>query len=191
MLYLVISSVSFNLKQSLLLYYLSELCFLFVYLFINERHRERGRDRQREKQAPCREPHVGLYPRTPGSGSGQKAGAKPLSHPGIPRCPRILRILMAGQVLPVRAKSCGQMRRSINWLEEFSKSAKESMGARGVWGKKCLEIWEQNRGGLEMPPRVSCGHWRSLLSFWRHSSNVFVFHSRKVPPAALQNSLEG
>ena len=38
-----------------------------------ERQRERGRDRQREKQAPCREPDVGLNPRSPGSGPGLKA----------------------------------------------------------------------------------------------------------------------
>ena len=42
------------------------------------------RERQREKQAPCQEPDAGLDPRTPGSGPGPKAGAKPLSHPGIP-----------------------------------------------------------------------------------------------------------
>ena len=29
-------------------------------------------------------PDVGLYPGSPGSGPGRKAGAKPLSHPGIP-----------------------------------------------------------------------------------------------------------
>ena len=46
--------------------------------------RERQRHRQREKQAPCREPDVGLNPRSVGSGPGLKAGAKPLSHPGIP-----------------------------------------------------------------------------------------------------------
>ena len=45
---------------------------------------ERGRDRQREKQAPCGEPDVGLNPGAPGSGPGSKAGAKPLSHPGVP-----------------------------------------------------------------------------------------------------------
>ena len=49
-----------------------------------ERERERQRHRQREKQAPCREPDVGLDPGTPGSCPGPKAGAKPLSHPGIP-----------------------------------------------------------------------------------------------------------
>ena len=37
-----------------------------------------------EKQAPFREPNVGLDSRTPGSRPGLKAGAKPLSHPGIP-----------------------------------------------------------------------------------------------------------
>ena len=40
--------------------------------------------REREKQTPCREPDVGLDPRTPGSHPGPKAGTKPLSHPGIP-----------------------------------------------------------------------------------------------------------
>ena len=47
--------------------------------------RERQRHRQREKQAPCREPHVGLNPRTPGSGPESKADAQPLSHPGVPK----------------------------------------------------------------------------------------------------------
>ena len=57
----------------------------FIYLFMRytERGRERQRYRQREKHAPCREPDVGLDPRTPGSRPGPKAGAKPLSHPGI------------------------------------------------------------------------------------------------------------
>ena len=58
--------------------------FLRFYLFIHERHSERQRHKQREKQAPCREPDVGLDPRSPGSCPGPKAGAKPLSHPGIP-----------------------------------------------------------------------------------------------------------
>ena len=51
---------------------------------MKERERERQRHRQREKQAPCREPDMGLDPRTPGSHPGPKAGSKPLSHPGIP-----------------------------------------------------------------------------------------------------------
>ena len=46
--------------------------------------RDRERERQREKQAPYREPDVGLDPGTLGSRPGPKAGAKPLSHPGIP-----------------------------------------------------------------------------------------------------------
>ena len=50
-----------------------------------ERERDRQRHRQREKQAPCREPDVGLDPRSPGSHPELKAGAKPLSHPGIPK----------------------------------------------------------------------------------------------------------
>ena len=50
-----------------------------------ERERERQRHRRREKQAPCRESDVGLDPGTPGSRPGPKAGAKPLSHPGIPK----------------------------------------------------------------------------------------------------------
>ena len=38
-----------------------------------ERERERQRHRQREKQAPCREPDVGLDPRSPGSQPEPKA----------------------------------------------------------------------------------------------------------------------
>ena len=49
-----------------------------------ERDREREREGQKEKQAPCQEPDAGLNPGSPGSGPGLKAGAKPLSHPGIP-----------------------------------------------------------------------------------------------------------
>ena len=49
----------------------------FIYLFMREREREIGRDIGRE-------PNVGLNPWTPGSYRGSKAGAKPLSHPGIP-----------------------------------------------------------------------------------------------------------
>ena len=45
-----------------------------------ERKRE-ARHRQGEKQAPCREPDVGLHPRTPGSRPGLKAGTKRLSYP--------------------------------------------------------------------------------------------------------------
>ena len=58
--------------------------FLSFYLFIHERHTERQRYRQTEKQAPCREPEVGLHPKTPGSWPGPKVGAELLSHPGIP-----------------------------------------------------------------------------------------------------------
>ena len=47
-----------------------------------ERERERQRHRQREKQAPCREPDMGLDPRTPGSCPGLKADAKLQRHPG-------------------------------------------------------------------------------------------------------------
>ena len=58
-----------------------------IYLFMRNTEmceREAERHRQREKQAPCWEPDVGLDPRSPGSRPGPKAGAKPLSHPGIP-----------------------------------------------------------------------------------------------------------
>ena len=55
------------------LFFLSFFFKIFIYLFIHERHTERERHRQREKQAPCREPNVGLDPRSPGSGPGLKA----------------------------------------------------------------------------------------------------------------------
>ena len=43
----------------------------FIYLFMRDRERER--EKQREKQAPCREPHMGLDPGSPGSCPGLKA----------------------------------------------------------------------------------------------------------------------
>ena len=50
-------------------------------------HRERKAETQaeREKQAPCREPDVGLDPRTPGSRPESKADAQLLSYPGVPQ----------------------------------------------------------------------------------------------------------
>ena len=59
--------------------FLFSLFFIKIYLFIYDRERERQRPRQMEKQAPCREPE------TPELCPGPKAGAKPLSLPGIPR----------------------------------------------------------------------------------------------------------
>ena len=63
----------------------------FIYLFMRDTQKEREAETQaEEKQAPCREPNVGLNPRTPGSHPGLKAGAKLLSHPGIPKLNFIL-----------------------------------------------------------------------------------------------------
>ena len=45
------------------------------------RDTEAERERLRKKQAPCREPDMGLDPRTPGSRPGPKTGAQPLSQP--------------------------------------------------------------------------------------------------------------
>ena len=45
------------------------------------------RDTHREAEGeagPCTEPEVGLDPGTPGSRPEPKAGAQPLSHPGVP-----------------------------------------------------------------------------------------------------------
>ena len=49
-----------------------------------ERQRQRQRHRQREKQAPCREPDMGVDPRTPGSSPEWKAGVQPLSQGDVP-----------------------------------------------------------------------------------------------------------
>ena len=57
-----------------------------------EREREAG-THGREKQAPCRDPDIGLDLGTPGSRPGPKAGAKPLSHPGIPRRLLLMKVL--------------------------------------------------------------------------------------------------
>ena len=39
---------------------------------MRDTEREWQRHRQGEKEAPCREPDVGLHPRSPGSGPGLK-----------------------------------------------------------------------------------------------------------------------
>ena len=46
--------------------------------------RKRQRHRQREKPDPCREPDVGLDPRTLGSQPELKEDAQPVSHPSVP-----------------------------------------------------------------------------------------------------------
>ena len=47
--------------------------------------KEREAETQAEGEAgSMREPDMGLDPRIPGSHPGRKAGAKPLSHPGVP-----------------------------------------------------------------------------------------------------------
>ena len=51
---------------------------------MRDTQREAETGRGRKKQYPCREPDMGLNPRSPGSRPGPKAGAKPLRHPGIP-----------------------------------------------------------------------------------------------------------
>ena len=49
----------------------------------------RQRHRQREKQAPCREPDIGLNPRTLGSRPELKADPQLLSHSGVPKHPTL------------------------------------------------------------------------------------------------------
>ena len=62
------------------------------------RDTERGRERKAETQAEgeagsCREWDVGLDPGSPGSGPGQKAGTKLLSHPGCPLTPDLKELI--------------------------------------------------------------------------------------------------
>ena len=56
--------------------------FFRFYLFIHERQREAETEALGEA-APCREPDVGLNPRTLGSCPEPKADTKPLSHPDV------------------------------------------------------------------------------------------------------------
>lgn len=51
---------------------------------MRDTERETEAQAEREKQDPCREIDVGLDPGSPGSLPGPKAGAKTLSHPGVP-----------------------------------------------------------------------------------------------------------
>ena len=56
----------------------------FIYLLMRDTKRKGGQRHMQREKTPCREPDVGLDPRTPGSHPEPKAGAKLLSHPGIP-----------------------------------------------------------------------------------------------------------
>ena len=59
--------------------------FFLIYLFMSHTEREREEETQAEGEVGSMpEPDMGLDPGTPGSCPGAKAGAKPLSHPGIP-----------------------------------------------------------------------------------------------------------
>ena len=52
---------------------------------MRDTEKEREAETQAEGEAgSMQKPDVGLNPETPGSHPGLKAGAKPLSHPGIP-----------------------------------------------------------------------------------------------------------
>ena len=77
------------------------LFFLIFYLFIHERHNERGRvaKPQAEGEAGSMQAEVGLDPRAPGSCPEPKAGAQPLSHPGVPRLQVLICVL--GAVFPI------------------------------------------------------------------------------------------
>ena len=69
--------------------YLFETFLIFLkFLFIYDSHTEREREAETQAEGEAgsmhREPNMGLDPGTPGLHPGPKAGAKPLSHPGIP-----------------------------------------------------------------------------------------------------------
>ena len=53
-------------------------------MIVTEREREAETQAEGEAGFMRREPDVGFDPGSPGSRPGPKAGAKPLSHPGIP-----------------------------------------------------------------------------------------------------------
>ena len=73
-------------KWCVCMYTFASLFIKRFYFFIHKRHRERQRHRQREKQSPCREPDVGLDPRTLSSHYEPKADTQPPSHSGALTC---------------------------------------------------------------------------------------------------------
>ena len=58
-------------------------------MIVTHTHTEREREAETQAEGEAgsmhQEPDVGFYPGSPGSRPGPKAGAKPLSHPGIPQ----------------------------------------------------------------------------------------------------------
>ena len=65
---------------------------------MTDTEKERQRHRQREKQAPCREPKVGLDPRSPGSHPRPKV----VLNRWATRAAQCLSLLIQGQLLKVR-----------------------------------------------------------------------------------------
>ena len=114
------------------LYFLLLFFKEFIYLFMRDiqKERERQRHRQREKQAPCREPNVGLNPRTLGWCPEPKVDAQPLSHPGVFPLPSSVQSLSACEL---NDKVQINKRKSL-FLWEFTKEvAPGSLGGAAVW----------------------------------------------------------
>ena len=71
---------------------------------MRDTERERQGHRQRKKQDPCREPDVGLDPRSPGSRPEPKADAQPLNHPGV-TVKTIYKYLLIGQLKTIEIRT--------------------------------------------------------------------------------------
>ena len=106
--------------------------FLKKILFIYSQETQRGRQRhrQREKQAPCKEPDVGLDPRTLRSCPEPKAGAQPLSQPGAPQ----FKASLNAPILQIRA-------------ERPSPGAVQAVGNMRIW-----RAAEQTCKGMTLVP---------------------------------------
>ena len=82
---------------------------------------------------------MGLDPRTPGSHPGLKAGTKPLSHPGAPKPPLVLRVPLYSIITTTVAKKTDKCENratvlpSVNGAELcIRKEGMHSLGCCGV-----------------------------------------------------------
>ena len=100
-------------KKDICLYF-----FKILFIYSRETKREGQKHRQREeKQTPCREPKVGLDPRTPGSRPELKADAQPLSHPSIPGHMSLNATIFPNLFLMQKRKKCCS---PLNWIKNFN-----------------------------------------------------------------------
>ena len=152
---------------------------------MRDTHTERQRHKQREKQAPCREPHVGLSPRTPESCPEPKADAQLLSHPDILYCTYLNKRM--GKTIPqipripekeywsVGCASYERSRMDLYFTQECTWWGRWFLGESRLWEPVENEVkGHQHNRGL-------CGAWCHLYPLISVLPQNYQSHEMMMP----------